>query len=213
MRVHYDRRGRIRGYSGGIGTYYWFQLLQIAFLLLIIIPVLFVLLAGALICVLGWGVATVLRKPSAAASWRSAASSTIGVAGRFGHWSDRQQGLETQPRAARHPTTPKPSAARQPTVTSGPTLYNVRCPNCSAALQSTASESVTCPKCGFHLWVRPNIRSTTVRSSKTTTTAPRPSTRKPSTSSELERLAKLHRSGELTDAEFAAAKARVLSQN
>lgn len=146
MRVHYDRRGRIRGYSGGIGTYYWLQLLQIAFLLLIIIPVLFVLLAGALICILGWGVATVLRKPSAAASWRSAASSTIGVAGRFGHWSDRQQGLETQPRAARHPTTPKPSAARQPTVTSGPTLYNVRCPNCSAALQSTASEKRYVPE-------------------------------------------------------------------
>jgi DNA-directed RNA polymerase subunit RPC12/RpoP len=96
-------------------------------------------------------------------------------------------------------------AARQPSVRNGTGLYDVLCPNCSAALQSPASENIKCPTCGFHMWVRTGVRSTTVRPAKATTT------RRSSTASELERLARLHESGALTDDEFAAAKARALS--
>lgn len=102
-------------------------------------------------------------------------------------------------------------------VRGGQTLYRFPCQNCDAALEAPASNRVTCPYCGFAMRVRAGKQSHSVspadppkptRGASTTTPI---GGRRPSTASELERLAKLHRSGELTDAEFAAAKARVLS--
>jgi hypothetical protein len=83
MRVNYDRRGRVRGYSGGIGLYYWFQFLWLAFMLLIVIPVLVLLLAVALVCLLVAGIAALAGKPDASRSWRQAAAATVGLLGRF----------------------------------------------------------------------------------------------------------------------------------
>lgn len=51
-------------------------------------------------------------------------------------------------------------------------------------------DNIKCPTCGFHMRV-----------------APAPTN---DTASELQRLATLHGSGALTDAEFAAAKAKVI---
>ena len=103
-------------------------------------------------------------------------------------------------------------------VRGGRTLYRFPCQNCNAALEAPASPRVTCPYCGFAMWVRAGKQSHSVgpadppkpiEAPPKPIEAPKP-TRKASTTSELERLAKLHRSGALTDAEFAAAKAGVL---
>jgi hypothetical protein len=56
-----------------------------------------------------------------------------------------------------------------------------------------------CPKCDFNMSVRPAVQANARGG------------RARNTTSELERLARLHKSGALTDDEFAAAKARALS--
>ena len=89
MRVQYDRRGRIRGYSGGPGVYYWFEFLKIAFLLLIVVPVLVISLAIVLVCLLGAGITAMLGRDTA--GWKNAASVTLRALERFGRWGDRQQ--------------------------------------------------------------------------------------------------------------------------
>lgn len=73
--------------------------------------------------------------------------------------------------------------------------YKVACPKCSAALTAPAGNSIKCPKCGFNMKVTPNVAPTVVVGS---------------TASEIERLAGLHAQGALSDAEFAAAKGKVL---
>jgi DNA-directed RNA polymerase subunit RPC12/RpoP len=93
-------------------------------------------------------------------------------------------------------------------VRNGTTFYRFPCQRCNAPFESPASENVTCPKCGFQMWVRAGVRSHSVGSADSA-----PTTRSASTASELERLAELHRSGALTDDEFATAKAHVLSQS
>ena len=109
--------------------------------------------------------------------------------------------VDAQMRGARQPS------ARDPSVPgSRTTFFRFVCLNCNAQLESPASRSVTCPLCGFEMWVKAGARSHSVGPANSTATP------RPSTTSELERLAKLHSSGALTDAEFAAAKTRVLSQ-
>lgn len=69
--------------------------------------------------------------------------------------------------------------------------YNVNCPHCRTALVAPAGTH-RCVKCRKTLTVTPN--------------APDPS----SNVADLERLATLHQTGALNDAEFAAAKQRLL---
>lgn len=90
MRVYYDNRGRARGYSTGIGGYFWLQFLQFSFALLVIVPIFLMLLAAVLFCAIGWGIASLLGKETAAESWHRATTSTWGVLDRFGKWNDRR---------------------------------------------------------------------------------------------------------------------------
>ena len=76
---------------------------------------------------------------------------------------------------------------------------NVTCPKCSAALVSPVGNNIKCPKCGFRMRVWAIAPASTPPQTPSTDTA-----------GELQRLAGLHSSGALTDAEFAAAKAKVL---
>lgn len=78
---------------------------------------------------------------------------------------------------------------------SGP-RYKVACPKCSAALTAPAGNGIKCPECGFNMKVTPKVEPTVAVGS---------------TASEIERLAGLHAQGALSDAEFAAAKEKVLS--
>lgn len=89
VRARYDKRGRITGYSGGPGTYYWFQMLGLVFLLLIVVPILLLLLATLLVCLVGFGISRLIGKDGD--GWRSAAQAVLELGTRFGHWSDRQQ--------------------------------------------------------------------------------------------------------------------------
>lgn len=84
---------------------------------------------------------------------------------------------------------------QQQTAAAAAPKFNVTCPKCKAALVSPVGDNIECPKCGFRMRVWQ------------TTSAPSAS----GTAAELERLAALHKSGGLTDEEFAAAKARVLA--
>lgn len=108
----------------------------------------------------------------------------------------QKQMLKAQ-QAATGQTTVRQTAA-QPAAAP---LYNVRCPSCSEMVRLPAGERLRCPKCKARMWVRPTVnQSAAIRQvpAKDTTT-------------ELERLATLHTSGALTDEEFAAAKAKVLT--
>lgn len=97
-------------------------------------------------------------------------------------------------------TVAQPSVSQMPTQRAATMpLYNVRCPKCSAMVQLPASKSIKCPQCKYRMSVTPNQP-----------TAARVPVR--DTTSELERLARLHSSGALTDDEFATAKAAVFSQ-
>ena len=84
----------------------------------------------------------------------------------------------------------------------------VPCPNCSAQITFPAPGTWTCTKCGYAMMVTFGLNTTTVR--ETGPPSPAGGRAASSTATELERLAKLHRSGALTDTEFAAAKAKVL---
>ena len=84
----------------------------------------------------------------------------------------------------------------------------VACPNCSSQITFPLRPGTwTCTKCGYQMVVTFGKNTTTVRQAGT---APVRSGRVPSTASELERIARLHESGALTDAEFAAAKTKVI---
>lgn len=87
----------------------------------------------------------------------------------------------------------------------------VPCPNCSTAITFPAPGRWSCKKCGYNMDVTFGKNATTMREAGPDTPSdPKAGNRAVSTASQLERLAKLHRSGELTDDEFAAAKARVI---
>ena len=73
--------------------------------------------------------------------------------------------------------------------------YKVACPKCSAALTAPAGNGIKCPECGFDMKVTPKVEPTVAVDS---------------TVGEIERLAGLHAQGALSDAEFAAAKGKVL---
>jgi DNA-directed RNA polymerase subunit RPC12/RpoP len=83
---------------------------------------------------------------------------------------------------------------QQPTAVGA--RYSVNCPRCSAALVSPAGDNIRCPKCSFRMRVWP-LESKAQDSPSSTT-------------GELERLVAMHGRGELSDEEFAQAKARAL---
>ena len=105
----------------------------------------------------------------------------------------QKQTLKAQ-QGAMQPTIPQMPAQRAATVP----LYNVCCPKCSATVRLPVSKSIKCPQCSYRMSVTP-----TPRQPATINVTAR------DTTSELERLAKLHSSGALTDEEFAAAKTAV----
>jgi DNA-directed RNA polymerase subunit RPC12/RpoP len=82
--------------------------------------------------------------------------------------------------------------------------YKVACPKCSAALTAPAGDSIKCPKCSFIMKVTPPVAPKVAVGSTVSSTAVR------STAGEIERLAGLHAQGVLSDAEFVAAKSKVL---
>ena len=100
--------------------------------------------------------------------------------------------------------------------------YNVKCPNCSAALVSPASENIKCPKCGFKMRVRPNQAATPLSAPLGGHPAPSmPGQSETNASgsslmgasdgiSELERLVKMRDDGNLTPEEFEVLKARLI---
>ncbi len=96
--------------------------------------------------------------------------------------------------------------AQQPfVVRGGTTFYKFRCLNCNVPLESPATESFMCPKCSCRMFVRAGVRMHSVG------TVNPPPTLRSSDLSALSRIADLHRSGELTDEEFAELKARLLN--
>ena len=114
----------------------------------------------------------------------------------------QQAALNTQLAAS-----PKPEAASRDQAADG-TPYKVRCPGCSAYLVSRPGTGIKCPKCNVEMTVTP-IDAQTATALRETTAAVAQA--QPGLTNELERLAGLHRTGALSDDEFAAAKARVLS--
>jgi hypothetical protein len=90
------------------------------------------------------------------------------------------------------------------------TRFNVTCPKCSAAVTMPAGNGIKCPECGFAMKVTPHAKPTPPTASAPQTPTIPPTTAVGSTASEIERLAGLHAQGALTDAEFAAAKSKVL---
>lgn len=102
---------------------------------------------------------------------------------------------------------PKPEPASRD-QTGGGTRYKVRCPECSAYLVSRPGTGIKCPKCNVHMTVTP-IDAQTATAITETAEAVTPA--QAGVTNELERLAELHRTSALSDDEFAAAKARVLS--
>jgi uncharacterized membrane protein len=90
------------------------------------------------------------------------------------------------------------------------TRFKVTCPKCSAAVTMPAGNGIKCPECGFAMKVTPNAKPTPPIASAPQTPTLTPTAAVGSTASEIERLAGLHAQGALTDAEFAAAKSKVL---
>lgn len=89
------------------------------------------------------------------------------------------------------------TARLQEQQAAGAARVNVKCPKCSAALVSPVGNNIKCPKCGFRM----RVWATAPAASQPAAT---------DTAGELQRLAALHASGALTDAEFAAAKAKII---
>jgi len=112
---------------------------------------------------------------------------------------DRRRDFQKQQWRRRVDAQMKAARSGQPPAVSSH-KFNVICPKCRAALISPLGDNIKCPQCGFRMRVYQTTPSPALR-------APSPSD---STASELERLAKLRKSGGLTDEEFAAAKAKVL---
>ena len=83
----------------------------------------------------------------------------------------------------------------------------VACPNCSCRTTFPRPGTWTCTQCGYKMAVSFGKDTTTVRQ---VGCLPMSSTRPLSTAGELERLAELHKTGAITDVEFAAAKAKII---
>ena len=79
-------------------------------------------------------------------------------------------------------------------------LYDVRCPYCDEEMRATTGV-IRCPNCHGKLTIFPDERPGRVIV-----------TQRASTSGDLERLARLHDQGVLSDESFAAAKQRLLSR-
>jgi hypothetical protein len=78
-------------------------------------------------------------------------------------------------------------------------LHTVTCPSCSATVHLPFGDNQRCPSCQKPIRVFP-----------TPLNSPAPTAN--DSVGDLERLAKLHASGALTNEEFAAAKAKILSE-
>ena len=76
-------------------------------------------------------------------------------------------------------------------------LHAVTCPSCSATVHLPFGDHQRCPSCGKPI----RVFQTPLKPAGTTPKDP---------IGDLERLAKLHGSGDLTDEEFAAAKTKIL---
>lgn len=117
----------------------------------------------------------------------------------------QKQVLKAQQAGAKQATTARPAAQRtiprSAVLQAGVALYNVRCPKCAAMVRLPAGDHRTCPECGTQMSVVPVARQPAAPLQTAAT----------GTTSELERLAKLHSSGALTDEVFAAAKTNVLN--
>jgi DNA-directed RNA polymerase subunit RPC12/RpoP len=121
----------------------------------------------------------------------------------------QKQMLKEQQRAQRTQSVPHTSAPHAPTAAAdGRPRFKVKCPSCSTALVSPAGSDITCPRCHIRMVVTPQGESAVASITRPHELAP-----SGSLTDELERLSGLHRSGSLSDDEFAAAKARVLSQS
>jgi Short C-terminal domain len=101
-------------------------------------------------------------------------------------------------RAAATAQAPQATAAERP-------KYKVPCPHCSAPLVARAGDNITCPKCRGLM--RVTARGGSAVASVVESHA---SASGSSMTDELERLATLHSNGALSEAEFEAAKRKLL---